>query len=244
MHAMVTFRTSAFISISTIQIPRDEIYVQNSDESEDNSAEDIEIDQFMAARRASRRRAKSINPMALSQERHEIDSIIRQEVAKERSLRIPTVFRYNYKNNNAASNTAVPSQVYISGSMTEWRSKKMASLQEESHFLAVIECLPGKVHFKFCVDGTWTHDESQPFLISKSNQAIANFMTVKPEDREVFEALACDSFVAKIRKSSSTTFSDQWSQTKPTNLNGYYQHMHPPFLPPHLSAQNVLNKTE
>ena len=79
----------------------------------------------------------------------------------------------------------------------------------------------------------------QPLMISRDDVR-ANVMTVKQEDREVFEALACDSFVAKSRKSSSNFFdTTQWTQTKPSYDNVTSD---PPFLPPHLS-QNVLNKT-
>ena len=36
------------------------------------------------------------------------------------------------------------------------------------------------------MDGVWCHDESQPFQVSKEDVK-ANVMTVKHEDREVFE---------------------------------------------------------
>ena len=67
-------------------------------------------------------------------------------------------------------------------------------------------------------------------------------MTVKQEDREVFEALACDSFATK-RTGFSNFFSSQWNQAIPSYEGSKEEHEHeehPPFLPPHLS-QNVLN---
>ena len=51
--------------------------------------------------------------------------------------------------------------------MTNWKSYEMGALKDESYFIAVIECLPGKYYYKFCVDGVWCHDASQPFISSK-----------------------------------------------------------------------------
>ena len=62
-------------------------------------------------------------------------------------------------------------------------------------------------------------------------------MTVKQEDREVFEALACDSFATKNLKPKF--ISDQWTQRKPSFDEP--TDMNPPFLPPHLSHNSVLN---
>ena len=42
----------------------------------------------------------------------------------------------------------------------------MGVLKDESYFISVIECTPGKYFYKFCVDGVWCHDESQPFITS------------------------------------------------------------------------------
>lgn len=113
----------------------------------------------------------------------------------------------------------------------------MATLKDESYFVCIIDCLPGKYYYKFWVDGNWCHDESQPLLISK-DEVKANVMTVKMEDREVFEALACDSFATK--KKDSFNFKDKWSQEKPTYEDVGPSQFNPPFLPPHLS-QNILN---
>ena len=66
-------------------------------------------------------------------------------------------------------------------------------------------------------------------------------MTVKPEDREVFEALACDSFATKNLRPKF--ISDQWTQRKPS-FDECPSDMNPPFLPPHLGHNSVLNSTK
>ena len=86
---------------------------------------------------------------------------------------IPTVFKYNVKNGNSSMDH-VTSTVYISGSMTEWRSREMAALKDECSFLAIIDCWPGKYFYKFWVDGKWCHDESQPVMISKDEVIISD----------------------------------------------------------------------
>ena len=96
-----------------------------------------------------------------------------------------------------------------------------------------------RYYYKFCVDGVWCYDESQRVMVSKTDVK-ANVQSVNHEDREVFEALACDSFAVKSRKPS--IYSDEWSQQKPV-YDGILplRDSHPPFLPQHLS-QNMLNK--
>ena len=95
-----------------------------------------------------------------------------------------------------------------------------------------------RYYYKFCVDGVWCFDESQRVMVSKTD-VTANVQSVNHEDREVFEALACDSFAAKSRKPS--LYSDEWSQQKPVFDNSMIplRETHPPFLPPHL-CQNML----
>ena len=178
--------------------------------------------------------------MALSQERRQIDMAISNVMKSKKKPHksIPTVFRYNLKSSNNKSESVL--NVYVAGTMNEWRSKAMASLADESNFIAIIDCLPGKYYYKFCVDGTWTEDESQPLALSQT-QVKANVMTVKPEDREVFEALACDSFATKNLPSKYS--SDKWSQRKPSYEQLEEAEMNPPFLPPHL-GQCVLNSSD
>ena len=155
------------------QIPAEEIFIQ--DEVEDDL---FDLNKFLA-KRESRRRAKSINPLAMSQERKEIDMAVSNVMKSRKKQSIPTVFRYNLKNCNnentssTSDRTLVPSNVYVAGTMNEWRSKQMASLADESNFVAIIDCVPGKYYYKFCVDGLWCHDESQPLVISKVRTIIS-----------------------------------------------------------------------
>lgn len=216
-------------------------------------ADEDTIEEIERMRR--RRRAKSINPVALSHDHHrQMELAVKN--ASRKSQMIPTVFKYNYK--SGAGNAKSPSTVFIAGSMIEWQSREMAALKDESNFLAIIglssippekskekcisftDCLPGKYYFKFCVDGEWKHDESQPLVVS-TQEVTANVITVKPEDSEVFEALACDSFATKNRNQSSFASKD-WSQSKPS-MESDYNGFHPPFLPPHLLCPNVLNSS-
>ena len=211
------------------QIPAEEIFIE--DEMEDDL---FDLNKFLI-QRESKRRAKSINPMALSQERHQMDVAISNVIkSKKKRPSIPTVFRYNLKNHSESIQT-----VYVAGTMNDWRSRPMASFgQDESNFVAIIDCVPGKYYYKFCVEGKWTHDESQPLMVSKT-EVKANVMTVKPEDREVFEALACDSFATKNIQPKYV--SDTWTQRKPS----FDEEMNnPPFLPPHLGHNSVLNHPE
>jgi 1,4-alpha-glucan branching enzyme len=99
-----------------------------------------------------------------------------------------------------------PKRVFVAGTMTDWKSLEMGICAGESDFNFVIDCSPGKYHYKFCVDNDWCIDESQPFASyakrknsfgTGSRVTKANVITVKPEDFEVFEALACDSFATR-----------------------------------------------
>ena len=89
--------------------------------------------------RADRRRAKSINPLAMSQDRRQIELAVKNVAKKKTNQIIPTVFRYNLKNGAPSIST-----VYIAGTMTGWKSKEMVALKDESNFLAIIDCLPGQ----------------------------------------------------------------------------------------------------
>ena len=222
--------SSQKIILIIFQIPAEEIFIV--DEVEDDL---FDLNKFLVQRESKRRRAKSINPMALSQERHQMDVAISNVIkSKKKKPSIPTVFRYNLKNHSESIQT-----VYVAGTMNDWRSRPMASFgQDESNFVAIIDCVPGKYYYKFCVDGKWTHDESQPLMLSKT-EVKANVMTVKPEDREVFEALACDSFATKNVQPKYV--SDKWTQRKPS----FDEEMNnPPFLPPHLGHNSVLNNPQ
>ena len=90
------------------QIPSNEVFDKPED---DGSKEDNwEINRFLAAR-ADRRRAKSINPLAMSQDRKQIELAVRNVAKKKTNQLIPTVFRYNFKKNGVDT----ISTVYIAG---------------------------------------------------------------------------------------------------------------------------------
>ena len=99
-----------------------------------------------------------------------------------------------------------PSHVYVAGSMNDWKSVEMARCKGEKDFNLILDCSPGKYYYKFFVNNEWCIDESQPistYMARKasaskpSKMAKANVIKVKQEDKEVFEALACDSFAIK-----------------------------------------------
>ena len=83
---------------------------------------------------------------------------------------------------------------------------EMGKCKDEKEFNLILECVPGKYYYKFYVNNDWVVDESQPISsymqrkpsTSKGSKvAKANVITVKQEDVEVFEALACDSFAIR-----------------------------------------------
>ncbi len=194
-----------------------------------------------------------------------------EEETLEESHQKPSALRRTSGASNAssggcsASATTSAKTVYVAGTMNNWRSVEMAALKDESDFVAVIDCAPGKYYYKFCVDGEWTTDDSQPLATAvkpaASNSAtsksrrrrksstsektlmIANVIKVKAADKEVFEALACDSFaVNKDKLKSPDVFQPtSWGQVKPNQSELKLTTCHPPFLPPQLSV-NVLNK--
>ena len=93
--------------------------------------------------------------------------------------------------------------------MTQWKTVEMGHITGETTYDIVLECVPGRYYYKFCVDNEWVVDESLPIAsyfkrlssmqksYSGPKTIMANVITVKAEDNEVFEALACDSFSIK-----------------------------------------------
>ena len=81
----------------------------------------------------------------------------------------------------------------------------MGRCKGETDYNLILDCLPGKYFYKFCVDTEWCLDESQAVAsyMRKNSTGIgtkvvrANVITVKAEDKCVFEALACDSFATR-----------------------------------------------
>ena len=124
---------------SFFQIPSDEVFEQPEEDDEDFK----DSNEIIAAR-SERRRAKSINPLAMSQDRRQIELAVKNVTKKKTNQLIPTVFRYNLKNGNGSEASESISTVYIAGTMTGWRSKQMVALKDESNFLAIIDCLPGQ----------------------------------------------------------------------------------------------------
>merc|ERR1711899_316911 len=163
----------------------------------------------------------------------------------DNSLKIPVVLRFN-----ATNLQKCPSHVYVAGSMTDWKSVEMVRLKGEKDFKWILDCSPGKYFYKFFVNNEWRIDESQPissYLTRKqsatkgSKLAKANVIKVKQADKEVFEALACDSF--SIKKLDINAENDSWSQNKPktdTNVGGPGTGG-PPILPPQPSTHVMLN---
>lgn len=212
-----------------LQIPPDEIFVAISPDEEDQDDDDVSSPGQSPRRRLKahqRPRASSINPLASSVEQS-IEKAVSNVMQKRRQHVIHTVFRYHVSKKKTS-----PTCVYVVGTMTNWDCVEMVALKDESDFIAIIDCLPGKYYYKFSVDGTWCHDESQSMLISAKDVG-ANVLTVKAEDREVFEALACDSFAT--RKTFDAKFhSESWNQVKPNYDELGPTAINPPFLPPHL----------
>lgn len=110
--------------------------------------------------------------------------------------------------------------------MTDWKSVEMAVCQGDKEFNLILDCPPGKYYYKFYVNNEWVVDESQPvssYMVRKpsgsghksSKMAKANVITVKQEDMEVFQALACDSFATRYY----ATFHEYVTQPLP-NISG------------------------
>ena len=152
------------------------------------------------------------------------------------SLQVPVVLRFT-----CFKKKTPPENVYVAGTFTEWKSVQMAKVQGETEFNLIMEVLPGKYYYKFYANNEWCIDESLPMSghLRKTSTGLgnrlvqANVITVKPEDLNVFEALACDSFATRSLESK---YSDkEWGQHKPkldsTNSSGAAG---PPIVPPQL----------
>ena len=79
---------------------------------------------------------------------------------------VPVVLRFTCANLQKS-----PSIVYVSGSMTDWKSVEMARCKGEKDFNLILDCSPGKYFYKFFVNNEWCVDESQ---------TISSYMTRKP----------------------------------------------------------------
>jgi len=160
----------------------------------------------------------------------------------EISDKVHVVLRFNFANLQKS-----PSTVYVAGSMTDWKSVEMARCKGEKDFNLILDCSPGKYFYKFYVNNEWCIDDSQPistYTMPKKSSSTkgaklvkANVIKVKQEDKEVFEALACDSFAVKsLEKKTNYT----WGQQKP-KFDSNQGTGGPPILPPQL-LNILLNK--
>jgi len=163
---------------------------------------------------------------------------------KSKEVKVPVVLRFTC----LKKKTVLPENVYVAGTFNEWKSVQMAKVQGETEFNLIMELLPGKYYYKFYANNEWCIDESLPMSghLRKTSTGLgnrlvqANVVTVKAEDVNVFEALACDSFATRSLESK---YSDkEWGQHKPkldsTNLSSAAG---PPIVPPQLT-NFVLNQ--
>ena len=116
----------------------------------------------------------------------------------------------------------------------------MAKMQGETEFNLILEVLPGKYYYKFYANNEWCIDETLPMsgYLRKTSAGLgnrlvqANVITVKSEDVNVFEALACDSFATRSLESK---YSDkEWGQHKPKFDSSKFDTQGPPIVPPQL----------
>ncbi len=221
------------LSISQVffQIPAHEIFVPPIDHDED-SDDDSKIERF-------RKRATTIGngqiPRLSRPTPKNVEAAVKKVMAKRANMpaqKVPTVIRYHLRNTVSPSKKnkpAKPVQVFFSGTMTGWRSVEMAVFLEKekgvmTDYYAIVDCFPGRYYFKFCVDGEWMVDDRQPIESNVRKNSFgaghkvvkANVITVKPEDHEVFDALACDSFA--VKPDSTSTNTPGWGQEKPKKL--------------------------
>lgn len=144
--------------------------------------------------------------------------------------KIPVVLRWN---GNAK-------EVFVTGSFTNWEYK-LKMVPSQSNFMIVTDLPKGDHEYKFCVDGEWKHDETQPSCKDSQNNK-NNLISVKTSDFEVFEALEVDKEVAP----SKSHHESYQSASPPNSVYGQesvtskqYSEYQPPKLPPHLSSSNV-----
>ena len=152
------------------------------------------------------------------------------------------ILRYS-KNPNADA-------VYLTGTMTSWKSVKMSKPEGESYWVSIQDTREGTIHYKFLVDGHWCVEDTEKKV--KNEEGVEwNVMEVRKSDFEVFEALACDSFTLKNTEKSKEEKkfkSDSWCQVHTVVSSHSYTHPQvspdfnkldiklktPPTLPPHL----------
>mgnify|MGYP002045086427 CR=1 FL=1 len=85
------------------------------------------------------------------------------------------------------------------------KARQRRKEKRAKEFNLIMELLPGKYYYKFYANNEWCIDESLPMSghLRKTSTGLgnrlvqANVVTVKAEDVNVFEALACDSFATR-----------------------------------------------
>jgi len=164
------------------------------------------------------------------------NTVLRNESSRRgRTKLVPTVFKYS-KNPNADA-------VYLTGTMTSWKSVKMSKPEGESYWVSIQDTREGTIHYKFLVDGHWCVEDTEKKV--KNEEGVEwNVMEVRKSDFEVFEALACDSFTLKNTEKSKEEKkfkSDSWCQVSPDFNKLDIKLKTPPTLPPHL-LQVILNR--
>ncbi|TRY69469.1 hypothetical protein TCAL_03250 [Tigriopus californicus] len=218
-------------------IPSEEVYVPTHEKRSDDS-DDVHPQ--------ARVRASTIGSGQVARSRHLAFLARRQkEQLKEIKRLIPTVFRYAGHQIPKSSDE----KMFVSGTMTNWKTKTMSRPEGEQDFIIILDCPEGEVYFKFHLHDKWLHDPKQPTIKRESDGRIWNVITVERTDNDVFEALACDSFSLKDNRCTSGLESDldrlqgdSWSQEKPSeNILQLHKSKGPPILPPHL-LQILLNK--
>jgi len=175
-------------------------------------------------------KASQIRPRART-----MNTVLMTESRRARAKLVPTVFKYT-KNIHADT-------VYLTGSMTGWRTVKMTKPEGESYWVNIQDTREGTIHYKFLVDGHWCIEDNENKV--KNEEGVEwNVMEVRKSDFEVFEALACDSFTLKNTEKSKDERkikSDSWCQVSPDFSKLDIKCKTPPTLPPHL-LQVILNR--
>ena len=82
-----------------------------------------------------------------------------------------------------------PKQVFLSGSFNSWQLIPMSS--STAAFVTIIELPVGTHEYKFVIDGSWTHDPTQPST-EDGLGGLSNTISVDSTDRDAFDALDVD----------------------------------------------------